>query len=326
MTSSRWDFFADASFIYWHPIQENMELGFLNNSASTATAGVGINASVIDMDFDWKPGFKLGLGMAFDHDQWDLHGEYTWFHSTQNKSLAASATQLILPTWGSAGGAEIGAVNADFGGFNRFASVSEAWTLRMDIADLDLGRWFYVGTKLICRPDIGLRAAWIRQNAKLIYTQPVTSASIGTEADIETIRQTTRSWGIGPSIGLASKWMVWREFRVFGNAEMDLLFTRYTKLSFKETHNPVAAALPYQLSDSPSALRTHTSLELGLGWNRSWNCNKWHTDVALGYEFQAFYNQNMFINLDDDVKLASNHLPNGDLYTQGLNVTFRLDF
>jgi len=68
-TRCPWDFFAHASFIYWQPLQENMELGFVTDTTST----MFLDGRFVNMDFDYKPGFKVGVGMNFDHDNWDTN-------------------------------------------------------------------------------------------------------------------------------------------------------------------------------------------------------------------------------------------------------------
>ena len=41
------------------------------------------------VSYDWDPGFKVGAGYKFWHDNWDLYAEYTWFHSVM-KTLISS--------------------------------------------------------------------------------------------------------------------------------------------------------------------------------------------------------------------------------------------
>ena len=111
-----WNVYAEVSFNYWQPCQENMELGIFNNAESSSVEISGITITsvktsdslrYIDMDFSFKPGFTVGLNVNFDHDDWDMHVEYTWFHNSNTKSITASNfvffhsdSQHISPTWG----------------------------------------------------------------------------------------------------------------------------------------------------------------------------------------------------------------------------------
>ncbi len=327
-TRCPWDVYFDASFIYWQPIQENMELGLANFTVPAAGPGTpvvsfvtpGINGSMIGMDFNYKPGFKVGFGWNSDYDNWDLQAEYTWFHSKQHHFSNGPAVGQIHPTWGSSA----------FLGANVYGTAHEDWRLRMDLIDVDLGRWYYVGTKLIFRPNFGGRAAFIRQKVTVEYTSGPASLGIGT-IDNQTVKARSTSWAVGAKTGLDTHWMLGSGFRLFGNGEADLMFTRYNRLSFHETHTAVAtstvSSAPFKVKQKRyNCLRTHLDLELGLGWGTYWDCNNWYTDVALGYEFQVFFDQNMFRHFNSVTMFGNSFSPNGNLYVHGLTATFMLSF
>lgn len=318
-----WDIFFDVSFIYWQPLQENMELGVVNTTApsslgSFTTTAAGIDGTVVDMDFDYKPGFKIGFGGNLDWDNWDVHGEYTWFHNRQSVSTGVPSPGQLFPFWGVPSGTN-----------NFYDSGKEKWRLNMDIVDLDMGRSYYVGTKLIFRTGFGARAAWIRQDIKATYTALGDLGILGNTADVTTVHGRSHSWAVGPEISIDTNWMVGWGFRIFGNGEADLLYTRYTRLSFNEDHTAAVAGgfAPFHIKQKRyGSIRTHLCLDMGIGWGTYWDCNNWYTDVALGYEFQTFFDQNMFRHFVDDVMIMKSNVPNGNLYIHGLTATFRLDF
>lgn len=312
-TRCPWDVFADATFVYWQAVQENMELGF-SNTVAVASAADTTAASVINMDFDFKPGFKVGLGGNFDYDNWDMRLGYTWFHCTNSQSSTAPAGGHINTMWGS----------PSIRGTATYDSIGENWALRMDIADLDLGRWHYVGTKLVFHPTFGVRADWLRQNVKVTADRAAVSGGLG--ADTAVVTEKSRSWAIGPKVGLGTNWNIGAGFRFFGNGEADLLFTKYTRDSFKETHTIAPTETFHVKQNRIYAVRPHLDLELGFGWGTYLDCNNWYMDFALGYEFQVFFNQNMFRHFNDAQMIANSNLPNGDLFLQGLTASFKLDF
>ena len=312
-TRCPWDFYADASFIFWQPLQENMELGMSDTGVSANT----VDASVINTDFKFKPGFKLGVGGNFDYDNWDMHLEYTWFHSTTSTSASAPEAGHIDPMWGSP--FVLSTLSGD-----TYSTAKQSWALKMDILDLDLGRWHYVGTKFTVRPSFGLRADWIRQNVTNTYTREAAGAVL---ADTASVTGKSRSWAIGPKVGLESNWMIGSGFRFFGNGEADILFTDYTRSSFSDTRTETPTESFHVSQRKIYTLRPHLDLELGFGWGTYLDCNNWYMDFALGYGFQVFFNQNMFRHFNDGVNMIANStLSYGDLYVQGLTATFRLDF
>lgn len=304
-----WDVFATASFTYWQPVQDNMELGIVWDRTTNPSVFQG---NVVNENFDYKPGFKVGLGMNFDHDCWESLVEYTWFRGShsQSTSLNTDGNDRLFPLW-----------TTPLSG--SFFAGSQKWKLHMDILDWDLARSYYVGTKLTFRPFFAARAAWIRQNMDVDYT----NSSIGGGSVL--VNKTSHSWGVGPRAGLQTNWMIGDGFRLFGNGAGDILFTQYTKL--KTAQKSVTSAGVLSLADSVTqrklnTVRPHLDLELGLGWGSYFDCNNWHVDFTAGYGFQVFFDQNMFRHFSDDVGIAVSNSPNGNLYMHGLTVTARLDF
>lgn len=295
--------FADFSFIYWQPIQENMELGFAN---ATVTSTLPIDGSFINMDFNFKPGFKIGLGGYFEYDNWDLHLEYTWFHARNHKSSSAPEGGTILATQNLP---TIGLLISEWN------TLSSNWNLKMDILQLDLGRWHYTGTKFTSHPYAGIRGALIRQN---LHTNYATDAGLFSDDS-----QHTKSWAIGPEMGIDTNWILCQGFRLFANAEADVTFTRYTKARLAEED---VVGISHAKQRNINSLRTHLDFEMGLGWGTYVDCNNWYMDFALGYGFQVFFDQNMFRHYTDSIALVQGFVPNGNLYINGLTATFSLTF
>lgn len=307
-----WDFYGTAAFTYWQPIQDNMELGVVDD---TSNAHHLHNGNVINMDFGYKPGFKVGAGMNFDHDNWDGFAQYTWFRGTSSTSSTQSeslSTTTIRPKWG--------VPTTD-----RFFAASESWRLHMDLADLELARSYYNGMSLTFRPFFGVRGAWIRQHASVDYTRQQDALTTS-----RNISEVVNSWGVGPRAGIYSNWLIGEGFRVYGNGAADLLYTRYTHIGFKQL-TPTAGVIStddISLNNQRDlgTVRTHLELELGLGWGTYFDNNNWHVDVSAGYGFQVFFNQNMFKQFTDRDNLALNNNPCGNLYMQGMTATARFDF
>ncbi len=329
-TRCPWDLFFDISFIYWQPTEDNIALGKKWSGLNNATDPVSTTSyteTLQNTGSSYKPGFKIGMGGFFEHDNWDLHLEYTWFHNQESASFSvpsvANATQALTDYW----------PEQVSGGTNYYDSGSGKWKLQMDILDLDLGRWYYVGTKLTFHPTVGLRAAWIHQRYSATFSadSPLPYATVGNggagNSPFHYLTTTgiskSNSWGLGAKAGLDTNWMLGYGFRLYGCGEGDLLFTRYTTLSTNTKNSPNAPSTgtPTQSVKSATNLNTvraHLDLELGFGWGTYWDCNNWYTDLAIGYDFQVFFDQNMF-GFDSQIS-------EGDLATQGLNVKFSLTF
>lgn len=332
-----WDLFVEGSFIYWQLSQDNMEAAFVNsldNSLYTANAPVKIKGNYVAMDFDYKPGFKVGIGMNFDLDNWNTYSEYTRIHASNHTSTngVEAAPGVLAPIFSLWGNRAIQAANA-------YNDISEKWNCHLDIADIDLGRTYYVGTSLTFRSAFGARAAWILQN---VHVHEVNNSFSNAVAPVEVpgVKDTynrSHSWAIGPKVELNANWIMGQGFRFFGNSSADLLYTKYkvqTKTAFIATG--AVATAPVAITpgmteffvgkERVSALRPHLDLEMGFGWGSYFDNNNWHIDFSAAYGFQVFFNQNMFPHFDGSGAVAQQQLGTGNLYAQGLTATARLDF
>ncbi len=312
-----WDLYTTASFTYWNPYQENMELGIIaDNSDPTIFI---LNGNFKSLDFDYQPGFTVGIGTNVDRGNWDLYLQYTWFRGTDDIeiSLNPAGNNVLIPKW------EIPDVASPsyFGG-------KEKWRLQMDLLDFEMGSDYCITTALSFRTFFGARAAWIRQKISVEYLNETTGLLLNHNVFA---KQRSRSWAIGPRAGLQSNWMLGKEIRFYGNASGDLLFTQYTTLNIDQRATTSAGAvatssLYHTGQNNLNYLRGHFALDLGFGWGRYIHKNATHIDLSAEYGFQIFLDQNMFRFFLDDQYLATSFIPNGNLYIHGLKSTLRLDF
>ncbi len=303
-----WDLAIEASFIYWQPLQDNMEIGINTSSAADPRVLSGATNNTINFSSDYQPGFQVGLGMNLDWDNWDSFLEYTWFHNSQTTSSTGTGFASIFPVQGDP-------VTDDAGQTND--TMSGKWTLKMDLADWQLARAHYVGTRLTYRPYFGIRAAWIREKYNLTG---VNTGVVGTAAT-STVHNSFTSWGVGPQVGFSTNYLIGYGFRCFGDVEADLLYTRY-RTSFRTTGLTAVNVSQTGLY----TIRPHTNMDFGFAWGSYFDNNNWHFDLLASYGFQVFWNQNMFRHFTDDAMPGNSNLPNGNLYVHGLNLTLRLDF
>ena len=304
-----WDIYSTASFTYWQAIQENMQLGTVTTTRTSGAITSSWN-NLVQMDSKYKPGFQLGLGLNFDHDNWDGFAQYTWFRGTNQVTTTLNTTNAttITPHWTTG---LVGATDTEL------FTGTESWRLHMDLLDMELARSGYKGLSLTFRPFFGFRAAWIRQHLGVLYT-----GTAGTDPATLQLSEYTHSWGVGPRIGAYSNWLLGQGVRLYGNGSVDLLYTCYTKLAYRGADAIVGGARFNTLApqDNVNSVRPHLDLEFGLGWGTYFDNNNWHIDLAAGYGFQVFFNQNMFRQIPGD------DIPFGNLYIQGMTASARFDF
>jgi hypothetical protein len=311
-----WDFYASADFIYWQPMQENLDLGITLPTDPTTTKG-----NVLHMDFEFKPGFKVGLGMHFDHDDWGLFAEYTWLHMSETKSHTPPTGTTLYPIW-----------STDLQSSTSRTKIAGTWYLGTNLFDLALGRPYYVGTKLVFKPSVGLRGIWMDQ--KMYVTNTYGSGT--SEYDYTHAKQDT--WGIAPRVTFDADYLLGCGFRLLGKSAFSLGY-QYFKSSLKENTHTTLTTLRANLHSKVEHITINPEVGVGFGWGTYFDNNNWHFDISACYDFQVFLSQNMMKDLvgfnltsvsvgEASINLGYLQPTNacGDLYFQGLTIKAQLDF
>jgi hypothetical protein len=329
-----WDVFVTASFLYWEPKEENLELGavFVEEDVS-GTVITNEDITIFGMDFEYKPGFKVGAGFNFSCDNWQIFAEYTYHHSTTDASIGSIPEDgQLLVFWKSS------LVNdADLNQFEPDRASSK-WELDFDAFDVEVAREYYVGRCFVFRTFGGLRGAWIQQKYKVKYEELFTSGNfIGEPGEVLEATHTSKCWGVGPRIGCDMQWLFCGNFRAIADVSASTLFTKYTTLEIDTSFQDFASD-DLALEDDVNS-KTHRNTDfcfvrpqlemfLGLGWGDCFFCNNWYFDIEIGYTFNVLWNQNMFVSMTTNNNNNNGEIFNkgGDLSFHGLTLTARVDF
>lgn len=302
----------DASFIYWQVKERGFEIGEHFN----ATVSPQIR-DTINLDFDFHPGFKIGIGKSFCRDDWTLYLDYTRIKSKDSTSKDLDNNVIInnnylITTWFST-----------FWNFTpQFSSLKGKLEINYNIFDLELGRPFYVGKKVVFKPIFSVRSGWIDQKYQM---NAIHVTSLGSFPNFFTSKQ--NSWLIGPRVGLFSDWLIGCHFKIFANASASLVYQKFkTNINLQHPIENTTPANEIVLRDRISLLNPNIALQLGIGYGRYFCNNQWHFDLNVGYDFDYFWNQNLLINLTQVLDNISIKSDLGALMLQGLEVQLRLDF
>lgn len=318
-----WDVFLTGSFLYWFVGQEGMDIGY-NASLSPTTTPTAVvppdNALKVAQKGEFKPGFKVGIGLNMGLDDWVGYLEYTWLHGSTSQSTNAGADPrgtpaIILGTW----------YNQNTGSvLNATAStVSSRWRVNLDMLDGTLSRPFYQGRNLTLTPYSGARALWIRQNFRLSAT--TTNAATGITP---VSHNSSKSWGLGPLAGMQGHWQLGWGFRLEGDASAAVVYQRYTKVSHSE--DAITTTSPWNQTSNirykdMGALRPMADMGMGIGWGSYLDCQNFYLDIVATYDFFILWGQNMMRHLVDDFNYGVDGAPE-ELYYNGMTLTMRFDF
>jgi hypothetical protein len=312
-----WDLFLTGSFLYWYAAQDNMDLAF----ATTYTTAFlpGIDSKILTQKFEFKPAFKVGLGIDYNFDHWVSDLEYTWFRSN-------TTTDAMTVPGDSRGGTPVWGMNDWFYNFagNQYASgFTSKWNLKIDLLDGTMSRPYYQSRKIVILPYGGMRMAWIRQNLHIKANLDLNYSTIPNAVVSHTH---SNSWGIGPRAGFQGHWMLGWGFRLEGDVAGSLLYTRYTSVSHSEDDPTVANSIYYSAKmDEFSAVRPMADMSLGLGWGSYFDRQNYHFDLLATYDFNVMWGQNVLRQVVNSYVMGVTAQP-GDLHLQGLTLTTRLDF
>lgn len=308
------DIYITADFIYWKVREDH--LGYVSSTGNQLVAAPG-KGKVAQPDFKMRPGFKVGIGMGYDHDGWDTFLQYTWMRSKNNTgSISSTASTTLLDNlWGITGEIE---PTGDAVGALTSATVS--WELHyFNVLDLELGRNFYVSRYLMLRPHFGFKGTWQKQFLNSAVNTGTTTSFTSQMA------QKQFYWGFGIRAGLDAAWHFSRSFSLVGDIAVSGLYGQFeidrTSTTFNNTAGTFVATdvNPFALSNNFHTIKPVVEWFIGLRWETYTCDNEYHFALEAGWEEQFWGQQNQFIDSVVEGK-------NGDLNFQGLTVKARFDF
>lgn len=368
------DAYIKASYILWHASEQGLGYamyGIADPTTSVTTNYAQSQGRVIAPKFKTSSGFKVGLGLDFAYDGWDLGLNYTWLHTHATSSISALASGdgdsddaaiqgLLLPTHATAfATSTVGSVESIVAGKpasglvqNSLNSASSSWRLHFNVLDLELGRDFFISSKLLVRPHYGLKGTWQKQNNNLQYvaqgelvsvvvsglvttsggtvvTVPDTATeTISVDSAVETYQIASRqsSWGLGPRAGMNLSWLVTRNFSFFTDTAVSLLWGQ-----FKDTRFDVASAVdttkgtvifsnynPINVRSRVHQVNAVVEMQLGLRYDYWFSNDEYRFRAEAGWENQLWFNQQHFAFTES--------AGSANLSLQGFTLTFQFDF
>ena len=293
-----WDVSITGKFLFWQAIEDYMDLAYVNNDVISTSPR---HKKYYKMEFDYHPGFKVGIGKKFDYDNWGIFAEYTWFHMQNSASYNIAECNEVLCF------RMFGAEDVSY--------TTATWHLDMDILDGEIERIYYVGEKLFFRSHGGIKGGWIDQK----YHQKATAYNDTDDVIFyPTYIAKSKNWMIGPKAGIDTQWLLGKNFLFLGNLAASILYTHYNISQidtniYDENSNDL-----YTLTRAAKRNRLRPILDIigGFSWGKYFGKDFYHIDLAVTYDFSMFWEQEM--TYSDTIY--------GDLYIHGLTATMRFDF
>jgi len=320
------EYFANASYTYWYVQEDGLNIAESAIAAPGGQTYLATNAEVLKQSFSYCPGFQVELG--FTKDNWGLSTQYTWVRANNSTNKAAPTQDSILGT--STWSIDDWFLQTTLQGQSLTGpEIHSKSRLEIDMLNLLATNRIYRCEAFDVTGSIGLCAVWIRQRMSIFLTQD--PSSVGSAfLPPQPIESSNRShaWGVGPQIGLATKYSLPQCFRIEGGIACSLLYTQFSDVFH---HEDAASLLNVSSSGNTLKLGAYQSVEpilqlcLGLGWNSSTLCDCFRFDVLVGYDFTLFWNQNRMRGMLDQAWAGIDSAV-GDLSLQGLTVKVSVGF
>ncbi|MBS0625988.1 MAG: hypothetical protein JSS32_08060 [Verrucomicrobia bacterium] len=291
--------YVGGDLLYWKAFEGGLDYVVDTNTTTSPFTGTSTTQR---MDFNWRFGFKAELGYRTPHDGWDLMAHYTWFfdkaHDTSQAPAGGGETPLLPNFYTSAGVRS----RAD-------------WRFHFHDGDLALQKSYFLSHAFSLTPIAALRTTWIDQKMEAFYFTP-------SAAQVNVTQQGKNEfWGIGPKMGVSSRWYVNGNWHFFGGCSGSLLYGE-----FDVSERTIVNGLPTinVVADLHRIVPTVQGF-LGFGWEWSFCSKAYHIAADVSYEAQYWWRQNQQFSFSNTATPLMKRIA-GDFGLHGLTFNASFDF
>jgi len=242
------------------------------------------------LEFDRDYGFRIGVGDSLPFDAWDVYLSWTRFHTTARGHGKGD----LLPLWTK----EASAAN----------DAKAHWRLHLGLIDADLGREFCISKWVYLKPTLGVRCSVARQKYYITYR--------GDAFTRDLVSMKNKFFGIGPKIGLNSRFCVGGDISLFAQGSLSLSSGKF----YVHESDHLEGSPKFKVFNRFHLIRAFSDIRAGLEWASS------RTQVQVAWEHHLLFGQNQLIRFMDGTLEGPSVSNLGDLTLQGLTVAATFDF
>lgn len=314
------NWFITGDLLYWTSMVGGTEFAYTDNGR---VISYPIQGRTKEIDFGWDFGFRVGLGYNFCHDNWDIYAQYTYFGNDGSKSTSAGCNSVVIPM---RGGICSDAVN---GGAWLARRAKSQFDLNFQSVDLTIGRNYFVSQFLSLRPSFGLKAAFIDLEQQTVYScGDDTTTFCGVDfnsfgVNNLKLREDSDFKGVGPEIGVNTKWHLAKGFSFFANAVGALTYG-FFDVDYRERYSGDESH-QIKLSANTHKMVPHAQIHAGVAYDLFFDCDAQHIGFSLGFDGQYWWRANQMVKIDDMAPLKYERWSE-DLSMHGVTFEVRWDF
>ena len=291
----------DVGLLYFVPKIRSMD--YTTGSSDVLTTSNFTKKPLVNSNFQWQPGFQVGVGYVMPKIRWDVALKGYHYHSATSGHRDTEGNNLLgmFPLWSLSDQTLPG---------DYVTSAIIKGKLTFDRILLQGGYFFPVTDRFVIRTAVGLENVFLKQGYHIEYAGGIYSSGI------DYIHMDNNFWGIGPQVGVYPWVGLGEGFSFSGRAAASFLCGRFS-IEQNETY------LGNQLYDSSSTTvrgRWSTDVEAGVQWKHLFFHDQFSFAVRLAYEYLVYFDQNQ---LEKD---AYNKLHGGAVQIQGGILSVLFDF
>lgn len=322
-------------FLLWSADEDGLEYGTKMIATPLIGAASDTKTRLLDLDFEWNPGFRLGAGAIFDNfDCWEL--DLTWTHMNNHAHGESSAKGIesqvgnvdtIISPW----------VNLLFE-LRAGASHAKAhWEVDYNTLDLDFGKKVNLGRRFIIGPHFGFRGAWIDQDYRVKYNsvfllgegQPLFKRHV-------TFKAKNDFAAFGLRGGTELMCLFCKNWHLFSELSANILYGKF-HVRMKNKHDQGLGEgdtppAPLNFSAKEHFLRVRLNFEeaIGFGYDAFFHKDQYRLRLRAAYELSQWLNQNelfyTFYFRGQDTISSVPIRSQGDLSFHGIRLSAQFDF
>lgn len=308
MCDDAWGVFAFGEYILWTPRAQ-----LVAGTSGIYTGGIqnanAVQGSALQPSFHLLSGFRVGLGVTHDHDQWDTKIDYTWLRQNPSMKTLYSVSDDVDST--AYATFPLSTVAASFDP-QIVTSVASEWQYHFNNIDLDSGRDFFVGHYFALRPHAGFKFAWTRNWFNNTYT--TTDSTVTWH-----VNSSQKFWGVGLRAGLDPTFYFNDSWMIFSTTALSLPWSKFS--IDQSTVNTTTSETYVTFGNTYYTVAPVLEVALGLRWAVKFGDNDCYAfALQTGWEEQVWFNQVNWVSAPNSLGQG------GDLTQQGLTVRARFDF
>lgn len=277
--NSDWQVAADV--LLWQAKVGGTEYAYSVSSITESGASFPLNGTISEISFNWDWGFRLEVGKQNIYEECDLILSYTQFLTSGRNGYRKDLPSGFL----------------GLTGFLDPALVAKShYRLRYQNLDLEFGKAYFVSKQLLFRTYIGLKSCWIKQKQNSHYEFNVNFGDA--VSFVSSLKDTCNFWGLGPRIGVLSRWYLGKEVSLINKLSGALLYgyykveDNYNTEESKTIDNEIERSFGnVDIKGVSHHFCPFTEIAVGLSWNRAYIQDKLILTVSLSYETLYFSRQ-----------------------------------